>query len=119
MYRKMTIEEAIDIMKEVKELDDSIYQYNTTYRKALDMLIEAVEQKPKWMPYQEIISTIKEEMKRRELTVQDLAEMTGYYHNSIGNWLRFDNIAKYTAVEDMVTALGFHLILMIKEDEDV
>ena len=49
----MTREEAIDILEEVKELDDSIYQYNTKYLKALDVAIEALEQEPKqghWIP---------------------------------------------------------------------
>lgn len=68
--------------------------------------------------YQEIILTIRSEMKRRKLTIPDLAEMTGYSPNVIGNWLRFINVAKYTAVEDVLTALGFSLILE-KEEEDV
>ena len=42
----MTREEAIDILEEVKELDDSIYQYNTKYLKALDVAIKALEQEP-------------------------------------------------------------------------
>ena len=40
----MTREEAINILEEVKELDDSIYQYNTKYLKALDVAIKALEQ---------------------------------------------------------------------------
>ena len=43
----MTREETIDILEEVKELDDSIYQYNTKYLKALDVAIESLKQEPK------------------------------------------------------------------------
>ena len=39
-------EKAINILEEVKQLDDSIYQYNTKYLEALDMAIEALEQEP-------------------------------------------------------------------------
>ncbi len=42
----MTREEAINILGEVKELDDSIYQYNFKYLEALDMAIKALEQEP-------------------------------------------------------------------------
>ena len=42
----MTREEAINILKEVKQLDDSIYQYNTKYFEALDMAIKTLEQEP-------------------------------------------------------------------------
>ena len=42
----MTREEAIEILEEVKELDDSIYQYNTKYLKALNMAIHSLEQEP-------------------------------------------------------------------------
>lgn len=61
---------------------------------------------------------IRSEMERRKLTIPDLAERTGYSPNVVGNWLRFVNVAKYTAVEDMLTALGFYLILA-KEGEEV
>ena len=39
----MTREEAINILEEVKELDDSIYQYNTKYLEALDVAIKTLE----------------------------------------------------------------------------
>ena len=35
--------EAIEILEEVKILDDSMYQYNTTYLNALDMAIESLK----------------------------------------------------------------------------
>lgn len=40
----MTNEESKDILTEVKMMDDSIYQYNPKYLKALDMAITALEQ---------------------------------------------------------------------------
>ena len=41
----MTNEEAIEILEEVKILDDSMYQYNPIYLEALDMAISALEDK--------------------------------------------------------------------------
>ena len=40
----MTKQEAIEILEEVKELDDTMYAYNTAYMNALDMAIEALEE---------------------------------------------------------------------------
>lgn len=42
----MTREEAIKILEEVKELDDSMYQFNPAYMEALNMAIQALEQEP-------------------------------------------------------------------------
>jgi hypothetical protein len=39
----MDKETAIEILEEVKVLDDSMYQYNPTYMEALDMAIEALK----------------------------------------------------------------------------
>ena len=39
----MKKETAIEILEEVKVLDDSIYQYNSAYMEALDMAIEALK----------------------------------------------------------------------------
>lgn len=36
----MTIEKAIEILEEVKELDDSIYSFNEEHMMALNTLIE-------------------------------------------------------------------------------
>ena len=38
----MTKQEAIDILTEVKLMDDSMYQFNPAYLEALDMAIEAL-----------------------------------------------------------------------------
>ena len=40
----MTPEEAIEILEEVKELDDTMYAYNPAYMNALDMAIEALKE---------------------------------------------------------------------------
>lgn len=39
----MTNEQAIDILTEVKYMDDSMYQYDPIYMEALDMAIEALK----------------------------------------------------------------------------
>ena len=39
----MNNNEAIEILTEVKDFDDSMYQYNPKYMKALDMAIKALE----------------------------------------------------------------------------
>lgn len=39
----MTKEDAIEILEEVKLLDDSMYQYNQSYMEALDMAIKALK----------------------------------------------------------------------------
>ena len=69
--------------------------------------------------YQDIIMTIREELAERNLSIPDLAEMTGYTANGIGNWLRFVNVAKFTAIEDILDALGYTLICVKKEDVNV
>lgn len=40
----MTKQEAIEILEEVKELDDTMYAYNPAYMNALDMAIEALKE---------------------------------------------------------------------------
>lgn len=41
----MTKQEAIEILEEVKELDDSIYSYNSHYMEALEVAIEVLKEK--------------------------------------------------------------------------
>jgi hypothetical protein len=41
----MTKQEAIEILEEVKELDDSIYSYNSNYMEALEVAIEVLKEK--------------------------------------------------------------------------
>lgn len=69
--------------------------------------------------YQDIIMTIREELAERNISISEFADMTGYTANGIGNWLRFVNVAKYTAIEDMLNVLGYTLICVKKEGEDV
>lgn len=44
----MTKQEAIEILEEVKELDDTMYAYNPVYMNALDMAIEALKEIQKY-----------------------------------------------------------------------
>lgn len=50
----MTPNEAINVLDEVKTIDDSMFQYSTAYMKALDMAIDALKKqvpmKPEWKP---------------------------------------------------------------------
>ena len=69
--------------------------------------------------YQDIITTIREELAERNLSIPAFAEMTGYSAIAIGNWLRFVNVAKYTAIEDMLDVLGYTLICTKKEETNV
>ena len=69
--------------------------------------------------YQDIIMTIREELAERNLSIPAFADMTGYSSNGIGNWLRFVNVAKYTAIEDMLDVLGYTLICTKKEETNV
>lgn len=39
----MTSEKALEILQEIKELDDSIYQYNPEYMQALDIAIMEIK----------------------------------------------------------------------------
>lgn len=42
----MTREEAAEILEEVKEIDDSMYQYNSKYMEALDVAITLLRNEP-------------------------------------------------------------------------
>lgn len=42
----MTREEAIEILEEVKTMDDSMYQFSHKYMDALEMAIEALQTEP-------------------------------------------------------------------------
>ena len=62
---KMTNRDAINLLEEVKILDDTMYAYNPSYLEALDMALTALEaeetwyatheypQKPQWIPCSE------------------------------------------------------------------
>jgi len=67
----MTREEAINILGEVKELDDSIYQYNFKYLEALDMAIKALEQES---ILDKIRAQFKSHLRGVEITLEVLVE---------------------------------------------
>ena len=41
----MTLEDAIEILEEIKEIDDSIYSYDSKYMEALEVAIEVLKEK--------------------------------------------------------------------------
>ena len=41
----MKTEKALEILEEIKEVDDSIYQYNQAYMEALDLAIIAIKKR--------------------------------------------------------------------------
>ena len=72
----MTKQEAIEILEEVKELDDTMYAYNPAYMNALDMAIEALEEVRQ---YREI-GTMEE---CREAVEKQEAERIEYETNAV------------------------------------
>ena len=57
----MTKHEAIEILEEVKTLDDSMYAYSRAYSDALDMAIEALKaQEPRVMVWRDVIGAALE-----------------------------------------------------------
>ena len=58
----MTNEKAIEILEEVKELDDSMFQFNPSYMEALSLAIEALERMERYntLPsYEEVMNNMK------------------------------------------------------------
>lgn len=73
-------EKAIEILEEVKDLDDSIYQYISAYNEALDMAIEALKQG----------APIDKSAMMLEIYMKGV-NMAGEYQ---GCWVRFKDIEK-------------------------
>ena len=86
MNRGMTLEEAIEILEEVKELDDTLYAYNAAYMEALEVALFA----------------LKEIQNYRKLgTLEELARAKKYIdlakkHGTIGEMI--DECAEYEAI---------------------
>ena len=82
----MTLEEAIEILEEVKELDDTLYAYNAAYMEALEVALFA----------------LKEIQNYRKLgTLEELARAKKYIdlakkHGIIGEMI--DECAEYEAI---------------------
>lgn len=74
----MTKQEAIEILEEVKELDDTMYAYNPVYMNALDMAIEALKEV---QLYREI-GTVEE---CREAVEKQTAEIIKYETDAVFN----------------------------------
>lgn len=52
----MSPREAIEILEEVKELDDSMYAYNPAYMEALEMALSSMEEIQKYREIKEVFS---------------------------------------------------------------
>lgn len=86
MNQGMTLEEAIEILEEVKELDDTLYVYNAAYMEALEVALFA----------------LKEIQQYREIgTLEELARAKKYInlskrHGTIGEMI--DECAAYEEI---------------------
>lgn len=78
--------EAVEILEEVKILDDSIYQYNITYLNALDMAIKSL--KTDAIP----VNWIKTVLEERHKVIEDKSNSE-------------ERILYYTEVEDAINEL--------------
>ena len=82
----MTLEEAIEILEEVKELDDTLYAYSDAYMKALEVAL----------------SVLREIQNYRKLgTLEELARVKKYIdlakkHGTIGEMI--DECAEYESI---------------------
>lgn len=69
--------------------------------------------------YQDIIMAIREELAERKITRAEFTDMCGYSLSNMHNWLTGRCEPRFTAVEDMLNALGYRLVIIKKEGEDV
>lgn len=71
VYRRnrMTKQKAIEILEEVKELDDSIYSYEPMYMEALETVIKALKEK-------QIL--LGEELRKFRGTIKDKNTLIGF-----------------------------------------
>lgn len=53
----MKLGDAVELLEEVREFDDSMYAYNPAYMEALDLVISAVKKlgKDRWIPVTEAL----------------------------------------------------------------
>lgn len=86
MNRGMTLEEAIEILEEVKELDDTLYAYNAAYMEALEVALFALREIQNYRK----LGTL-EELARAKRYI-DLAKK----HGTIGEMI--DECAEYEAI---------------------
>ena len=95
----MKPEEAIEILEEVKELDDTMYAYNPTYMNSLDMAIEALKEVQQ---YREI-GTVEE---CRE-AVENKKKCEKQWHNDMKNPL--EPIKVYSALKSEILKLELRI----------
>ena len=77
----MTKQEAIEILEEVKELDDTMYAYNPAYMNALDMAISALKEIQQYRK----IGTVEECREAREKQKPKKPVKDKYHHNCCPN----------------------------------
>lgn len=65
------------------------------------------------MTYDEIIMMIKEELTKRGISQRAFAEIAGYSHGALSNWLTRRNPAPFIAVENMLFALGLEMKIQV------
>lgn len=82
----MTPEEAIEILEEVKELDDTLYSYNAAYMEALEVALSVLKEIQNYRK----LGTLKELARAKKYI--DLAKK----HGTIGEMI--DECAEYEAI---------------------
>ena len=95
----MKPEKAIEILEEVKELDDTMYAYNPAYMNAMDMAIEALKE---IQQYREI-GTVEE---CRE-AVANKKKCEKQWHNDMENPL--EPIKVYSALKSEILKLELRI----------
>lgn len=65
-----------------------------------------------------IIDLIRNVLEERKISRAEFADMCGYSLSNLHNWLTGRCEPRFTAVEDMLNALGYRLVIK-KEGKDV
>lgn len=66
-----------------------------------------------------IIDLIRSELEERKVSRAEFADMCGYSLSNLHNWLTGRCTPKITALEDMLNALDYRLVVIKKEKDDV
>lgn len=95
----MKPEEAIEILEEVRELDDTMYAYNPAYRNSLDIAIEALKEIQQYRK----IGTVEE---CRE-AMANKKKCENQWHNDMENPL--EPIKVYSALKSEILKLELRI----------
>ena len=73
----MTSEEAIEILEEVKELDDTLYAYSVTYMEALEVAISTLKE---GQQYREVgtVEQVKNQKENLNVAYQIISDYEQY-----------------------------------------